>query len=417
MKTTEVTPITARSMIQNGEMTARLPLLAVLIQALTTYAADLSPAPPVSCLCEPDATKPIPRQKKGRLTLCAIDLGSNNAKLQVLSMDPGKPLSFKDERQCHVRLGLGAVVFDSTTGERRALPASDTARLVDVVKEFQSICARDKGEMLGAEATQWARDATNIEDVRKTVKAATGIDFEVLTSEWEGHFGYMAATRNVPGRFALDPGSNSFQIAWWPKGAEVARTVSVPLGFVRGARAHYPADTTSRFEAARSEHAEDIKKRLDEALATLKPPSSLAQLKAEVAKGALSPEMFIMGQDGALHLAVRGQLRDAEGRWIRDAEACRATLAVQPKVPNERFGEVLALMKPDEIARFLAEIAKPSEFGALRSEPVRALYGEKTLANAVLLDVLAKELGVKTIVLVPQEMPAGYILYKLALGA
>lgn len=398
-------------------MNARLTIVAFLMLPLAASAAEVSPGPKVTCVGQPDKAEPIPAPRKGRLTLCAIDLGSNNAKLQVLSMEPGKPLSFKGERQCRAPLGFGAIVFDSATGERRALPASDTARLVDVVKEFQRICALDKGEMLGAEATQWSRDATNVEEVRKAVKAATAVDFEVLTPEWEGHFGYVAATRNVPGRFALDPGSNSFQIAWWPQGAKVARTVSVPFGYVRGSNTYYPADTASTFEAARARHAEDLKKRLDQALSALEPPSSLAQLKAEIAKGSLSPEIFVMGQDGALHLVVRGQLRDAEGRWAQTATDYATAVNAEPSVPHERFGEVLALLKPEEISTFLADLAKPSEFRVLRNPPVRAIYGEKALANAVLLDVVSQELGVKTIVLVPQEMPAGYILFKLATGA
>ena len=44
---------------------------------------------------------------------------------------------------------------------------------------------------------------------------------------------------------------------------------------------------------------------------------------------------------------------------------------------------------------------------------MRTLYGEKVLANTVLLDTLVKELGLTTVVLVPQEMPAGYILAKI----
>jgi hypothetical protein len=393
-------------------MNVLLPVVALFFHALAAAAADVSPAPAVSCMGQPDKTKPIAPPKKGRLTLCAIDLGSNNAKLQVVSMEPGKPLSFKDERQCRSRLGFGAIVFDSITGEKKPLPTSQTATLVDVVKEFQRICTLDKGEMVGADATQWSRDATNIEEVRKAVKTATGLDFEVLTPEWEGHFGYVAATRNMPGRFALDPGSNSFQISWWPKGAKVARTVSVPFGYVRGARAYYAADTTGTFDAARAKHAEEIKKRLEEALAALKPPSSLAQLKKE----GLSPEIFVMGQDGALHLAVRGTLRDAEGRWIQAPAAYEAVVNADAKVSHDRFGEVLAVLETAEISKFIADVAKPAEFDTLRKEPVRALYGERALANAVLLDVLAQELGVKTIVLVPQEMPAGYILFKLAIG-
>src|SRR5688572_25089615 len=117
-------------------MNVLYPALALFLQALAAAAADVSPAPTITCIGQPDKTRPITPPKKGRLTLCAIDLGSNNAKLQVLSMEPNKPLSFKDERQCRSRLGFGAIVFDSATGEKKALPASETTRLVDVVKEF-----------------------------------------------------------------------------------------------------------------------------------------------------------------------------------------------------------------------------------------------------------------------------------------
>jgi len=394
----------------------RLSLPATLLALYTAAAlSDVAPAT-VTCTGEPDKTRAIPRVKDGRLTLCAIDLGSNTAKLQVMSMHPKKPLSFKDERQCRARLGFGALVFDPASSERKPLPAAATQQLVGVVKEFQAICALDRGEMLGAEATQWARDATNIDEVRGAVKAGAGIDFEVLTPEWEGHFGYVAATRNVPGRFALDPGSNSFQISWWPKGADVARTVSVPMGFVRGAAAHYAPDAEVSFAAARDRHAGEIRKRLDEALGALKPASSLAQLKEQIGKGALSPEIFVMGQDGALHLAARGRLRDAEGKWIASAEAYERAVASEPRVQHKRYGEIHADLETGEISAFVGELGRPAEFHALRREPVRGLYGAKTLANAVLLDVLARELGVKRIVMVPQEMPAGYILYKLALG-
>jgi hypothetical protein len=375
-------------------------------------AAEVAPPPKVVCTGEPDKTKPIPPAGSGRATVCAIDLGSNSAKLQVLSLEPGQPLSFRDERQCRARLGFGAIVFDSKTGERKPLPAPETTRLIDVMKELQGICALDGGRMVGAEATQWSRDTTNIDEVRAAVKAATGLEFETLTPEWEGHFGYVAATRNTPGRFALDPGSNSFQIAWWPKGAPVARTISVPLGYVRGARAHYAADAEGTFAAARARHAEDLRRRLDEALGILDPPVSLAQLKTEVRRGTLSSEVFVTGQDGALDLAIRGRLRDADGAWISTAPAYESMVAGEGTVHDERFGEVLALVKPGEIAKFLEEVEAPA-FDALRRDPIRSLYGEKTLANAVLLDLLARELGVETVVLVPQEMPAGYILFKL----
>ena len=186
---------------------------------------------------------------------CALDLGSNNAKLQVISMEEGKPLSFKDERQCRTRLGFGAKVFDSQTMTAKALPASDIADLITVMKELQAICALDKGKLVGAEATQWARDALNIADVKAQVKTATGLDIDVLTPDQEGAYGYVAGTRNAPERLSLDPGSNSFQIGWWPKGATAARTVSVPLGYVRGAAKYLPRGQRHRQLRGRPQQA------------------------------------------------------------------------------------------------------------------------------------------------------------------
>jgi hypothetical protein len=105
----------------------------------------------------------------------------------------------------------------------KAPPAADIADLITVMKELQAICALDKGKLVGAEATQWARDALNIADVKAQVKTATGLDIEVLTPDQEGSYGYVASTRNAPERLSLDPGSNSFQIGWWPKGATAAK--------------------------------------------------------------------------------------------------------------------------------------------------------------------------------------------------
>ncbi|HEY0708290.1 MAG TPA: hypothetical protein VGG33_15905, partial [Polyangia bacterium] len=168
-------------------------------------APDATPAlPPVACSGVSDKKVAI-AVGAGRNVYCAIDLGSNNAKLQVLSMEPGTPLSFKDERQCRIRLGFGAKVFESATMTKKPLPAADIANLIAVMKEFQEICTLDKGKLVGTEATQWARDATNMADVKAMVKAGTTLDIEVLTPDQEGIYGYAAGTRNAPDKLSLDP--------------------------------------------------------------------------------------------------------------------------------------------------------------------------------------------------------------------
>jgi hypothetical protein len=363
----------------------------------------------IKCTGVTDKTTPI-APAAGRKVYCAIDLGSNNLKLQVLSLEPGKPLSFKDERQCRVRTGFGAMVSDPMTMVKSALKASEISNLILTMKEFQRICSLDTGVLVGAEATQWARDATNMPEVQAMVKAGTTLDIQVLSTDDEGKYGYVAATRNTPEKFSLDPGSNSFQIGWWPKGATAARTVSVAFGYVRGAENYYLASSTDTYDVARAKHAGDIKTRLDAELGKLMPPTSLAMLKAAIIAGNIKPEIFAVGQDGALHLAVKASLRDAMGKWIDDQKVYDDRVAMERPMVNAVFGDITTLLTPEDVNGFFTAVIQQADYDALRSEKVRKIYGEKVLANAVLLDMLVKELGLTSIVLVPQEMPAGYIL-------
>ncbi len=365
----------------------------------------------IACNVFKDKTKPI-AVAAGRKVYCAIDLGSNNLKLQILSLEPGKPLSFKDERQCRVRTGFGQIV--APTGAPKApLPGTEIGYLTAAIKEFQRICTLDSGTLVGTEATQWARDATNIADVKTQVKTATAVDIEVLTGEDEGVYGYAAATRNAPEKFSLDPGSNSFQIGWLPKGATKARTVSVPYGYTRSGKDFYAEVSTDTYEVARGKHAAKLKTDIDAALGALTPKSSLADLRAAITAGNVKPELFIPGQDGALHLTVKALLRGTDGKWISDKAAYDARVGMEMPTADPMFGDITTKLVPADLTNFFATIIKPADYTSLRAGMARALYGEKALANAVLLDTLAKELGLTTIVLVPQEMPAGYILAKI----
>ena len=305
------------------------------------------------------------------------------------------------------------MVFNATTMARSALKPSEITNLISTMKEFQRICTLDKGTLVGAEATQWARDVTNMPEIQTMVKAGTNLDIEVLSPDDEGKYGYVAGTRNQPEKFSLDPGSNSFQIGWWPKGATVARTVSVPFGYVRGGGTYYPETTTDTYDVARVKHAADLKTKLDAELAKLTPPTSLAMLKAEITAANLKPEIFAVGQDGAMHLSVKASLRDAMGKWIDDQAAYDARVAMERPMVNALFGDITTIIMPADLTDFFTNIIKQPDFDALKSAKVRPIYGEKVLANTVLLDTLVKELGLTTVVLVPQEMPAGYILAKI----
>jgi hypothetical protein len=279
---------------------------------------------------------------------------------------------------------------------------------------MQKICADDGGALVGAHATQWARDATNIDAVTARLSAATGLTLEVLTPEQEGIYGYAAATRNAPGRIALDPGSNSFQIAFWPKGTAAPRTISVPFGYVRAAAQFYAADADTGYEISRREHARELGATIRAALAALAPPADLAELRRAVSAGALERRLFVAGQDGSLHLAMRGRLREAPGRWIAAKPAYDARVGTTRPIATRRYGEITTVLTRAEVRRWFRRIVGTADYVALRSDPARSLYGEKALANAVLMDVLMSELGLDAAVIVPQEMPAGFILAKVS---
>lgn len=375
-------------------------------------ASSIPAPPPVTCTVVSDKTKPI-TPATGRKVYCAIDLGSNNAKLQTISMEPGLPLTFKNERQCRSKLGFGAIVFDASSQTAKPLPTAQIDNLTTVMNEFKTLCALDGGALLGVDATQWARDVTNLQEVKARVKAATALDIEVLTPEAEGKYGYVAATRNAPEKLALDPGSNSFQLSWWSKGAESPSAVSIPFGYVRGAATYYPANTTDTYAVARQNHETALKSKIDTALGALTPANALAQLKQAVAEGNLARELFLLGQDGATHLAIRGELRDPTTlSWINTVDAFKARVSQEPTQYNPNYGEITTLLLPAELDNFFDTILTPEAFLALRTEPIRSIYGQSTLPNAALFELLIKELDITTVVSVPQEMPAGFILAK-----
>ena len=214
-----------------------------LLAAWTARAAEPKPA---VCAIQADPSVPIAKQP-GRVVYCGLDLGSRTAKLSVVSMQKGRKTTTRDERQCKRTLGLGELVFDSTTSTARPLSSEAIETLADTIREYQRICALDGGSLTAVGATQWARDATNITDVQARVRARTGVGFEVLSGKQEADYGYLAASLDTPGRIVLDPGSNSFQLAWQERGSPTITSIVVRHGYVRGAvneiepAADYPA--------------------------------------------------------------------------------------------------------------------------------------------------------------------------------
>lgn len=373
--------------------------------AQPTQSGVAQAASPPPSTCVPDKATPV--AAPGREVYCAIDIGSRNVKLAVSSMQPGKPETLRDERSCRSRLNLGTKVYDAgaPAGQQdKPLSAADIELLAAVMKEFQASCAKDKGKVVGADATEWARHATNIADVKRALADRTGIGVDVLTPDEEARYGYAAATRGRAGHLVVDPGSNSFQITSQASGAKGPSGVSVPLGYEQAANLFFAkADS---YEAGQQAYALEVRRRL--AATGL----DLAGLRAAVASGKLGRAIVALGQDAAIHLVVRGDVRDAAGQWLRDeAEYTRKATQVRPTSSTD-YGEVTAILTAAQIDGYLRSLSGSSQLRELRAEPIRGLYGNKALVVPALFEVLIRELGADTVVLTSAEMPSGYILAK-----
>jgi hypothetical protein len=355
----------------------------------------------------------------GREIYCALDIGSNNAKLVVMSMEPNKFETLKDERGCRNRLSLGAASFDSTTQTPKDLSQSKIDDLIAVIKQLEQVCKGDKGKMMGAEATQWARDAKNIAAVKTAVMMQTGFDLEVLTSEQEGLYGYRAATYGQAERLALDPGSNSFQVSFQRKGDKDPVSVSIPFGYVRGTANFFAKDGIASFMAARAMHQQKVKADIDAALGKLTPKVSLADLKKAIATDkTLGSELYLVGQDGAVFMGVSGALKP-EGKWVTTQSAYDAVIKMnEAKMVMGYAGFLTGQLTPMAVKTWLDGVSA-DDWTTLKTSAAsgmtgpRELYGEKLMANGSLLELLATELGLTKHVFVPQEMPMGFIIAKV----
>ena len=366
-------------------------------------------APSSSCAIVSDKGQPV--AAGGREVYCVIDIGSRNVKLVVSSTQPDNTMTLRDERSCRARLDLGTKVYDAGAPagrQDRPLLAADIEALASVMQEYQALCALDRGKMMGADATEWARHATNMAEIKQALAAKTGITIDVLTPDQEARYGYAAATRGRPGYLVVDAGSNSFQITSQPQGREAPQGVSVPLGYEQASNLYFLK--AASYEAGRRSYADEVRRRVS---AT---SLDLAGLRAVIASGKLGRRMVALGQDAAIQLIVGGALRDASGEWLRDELAYSRKSRQVHATELPEYGEVTAVLSAAQIGEYLHSLRGSSQWLQLRTDPIRAIYGNKALVVPALFDELMRELGVDSVVLTPAEMPAGYVLAKARSG-
>lgn len=357
-----------------------------------------------SPICRPDAAKPLPVEP-GRSRHCVIDVGSRNVKLIVASLTGKERLSFKNDRQCRARLQLGEKTFDSATKTGRPLSLGDQTDLVKVLNEYRALCDSDGGQLAGALATEWARRATNPDDIRSALTERTSLDLDIIAPEQEARYGYLAATRGVPGKLVVDFGSRSVQLSFWSRGASRHEGQSIPMGIDEAGDRFFDRPEFKDYAAAKAAFLQAIRPQL---------APLLARARLALKKGTLGPELFSLGENGDLALALDGRLWDAQAHRGLDEAGYGALIKGFSPRKNPKYGLVTAVASTRDFAALGRALSKsPALFEELRSDRIKRIYGNKMLAFPALIELVAKEVGVHTVVLVPQEMADGFIVEKI----
>ena len=369
----------------------------------------MCPPRPAEAECEPILDEAIPLAA-GRVRQCAFDVGSTNVKVIITSTMGRDRDSIEGDRVCKKAMRLRDKVQDAMMMPR-ALAEADMDALVAQLKTYGDICTREKGMVLGAVATQWARTATNQDQVKTWFQAKMGMPLEIITSDREGAYAYAAGTHDQLDRIILDAGGGSFQVSYWVTGDAKPTVAGVPLGHDAASDAVWLKKDFTEYGPARAAYVAELKRLIAASAAT---SDAFAKLKELVTTGKLKNELLSLGDSGVI-LAVEGKLQDAAGKWVdemtylRRLDERRRELAASTVV-----GPKKTLMLAD-LNTFLDKLAtNKAWFEELRSECVRRAYGAKVLSHLTLMSHLMTEYGLAArAVFTSGEMAEGYILEKL----
>ena len=215
------------------------------------------------------------------MRVAAIDCGTNSLRLLVADVDPAAGTISDLVREMEiVRLGEGVDKthrFSDAALGRTLAACRQYARRIDALHV----------EKTRFVATSASRDATNRDAFFDGVRAALGVDVEVVSGDEEAALSFAGATQELLGKkdvpppyLVVDIGGGSTEFVLGSSAVDAARSVDV--GCVRLAERHLRSDpaTAAEIEAARL----DVERALDlvEEAVPLKAAATLVGLAGSV---------------------------------------------------------------------------------------------------------------------------------------
>lgn len=186
--------------------------------------------------------------------IAIIDLGSNTARLIVMSAIPGYAYRLDDEIREVVRLRQGMTP--------QGLSEEAAARALFTLRLFKRFCDSYRVDHIIAAATSAVREAHNGPAFVREVERVLGLTLQVLDGEREAYYGTLGVLNEVPLKkgYVLDVGGGSAQVSKI-KDQRFNRGQSVPLGALALTERFVTSDPikTAEYKAIQNE----IDKQLD----------------------------------------------------------------------------------------------------------------------------------------------------------
>ncbi len=178
--------------------------------------------------------------------VAGIDCGTNSIRLLVADVDDAGRLTELDRRMEIVRLGQGV----DRTG--RIAPEA-MARTLAQVERYAAACRELGAQAIRFVATSASRDAENRAEFVDGVRAAIGVEPEVIGGDEEARLSFRGATSVLGGRYpgpflVVDIGGGSTELVLGT--TEVEAAVSMDVGSVRLTERHLHGDPPTPQEVA-----------------------------------------------------------------------------------------------------------------------------------------------------------------------
>lgn len=203
------------------------------------------------------------------MRVAAIDIGTLTCRLLIGDVDGTGPVKPVFSGRKILRLGEGV---DQT----KQLKPEAMTRVIEAIREWQSVINQHDVQASIAVATSAVRDAQNRDEFLQRVKQEAGVDVEVIDGQEEARRTLLGLRSGLPPSvgdiLGLDIGGGSTEFIVSREGQEV-QTISIDMGVVRLSERVLKSDPPSESEIQEAEQL--IHSLTQQALATLGDTSNL----------------------------------------------------------------------------------------------------------------------------------------------